>query len=51
MMVDTLDHLFALRVTPASAKNRGEVERLAAPFRLAPAIINVDKDCRPALLA
>jgi len=29
MAVDTLGHLLALHVTPASAEDRGEVERLA----------------------
>lgn len=29
MAVDTLGHLLALQVTPASAEDRGEVERLA----------------------
>jgi transposase len=29
MAVDTLGHLLALHVTPASAKDRAEVERLA----------------------
>ena len=29
MAVDTLRHLLALHVTPASAEDRGEVERLA----------------------
>ena len=35
MAVDTLGHLLALHVTPASAEDRGEVERLA---RTVPAV-------------
>jgi len=33
MAVDTLGHLLALHVTPASAEDRGEVERLARTVR------------------
>ena len=38
MAVDTLSHMLALHVTPASARDRGEVERLArVPYRRSPA--------------
>jgi hypothetical protein len=36
MAVDTLGHLLALHVTPASAEDRGEVQRLTRTVQVAP---------------